>query len=260
MKKIISVLLVVFSIGGCEQAKTSTIDKSLAGIKLKDLAPAKKADPNLLPAISYFTIYAFKVPASSAQSLALIWQSKDTRPVVKSDPDAFASGDFAAISGEGQQWNAIAAKLNEAGGQRGRAFSLIIPQSKGHFLALSNIDRDVPIFFPNRDGNANGVTLGQGSIGFYIRANAKAGPKGMCDFTLTPAFQSDQPKESSFREPQEAQRIGFNQLGISMRMSAEGFILLGPQYIPQPMSAAQLYFEQDDELQLYLIVCTRVVD
>ena len=261
MKKILSLMVLLCFVGGCEQpAGPSESDKMFKHIKLKELAPTRKTDPNDRPMAADFAVYVFSVSASQLGAMEKVWKSYQDVNVAKRNARALAAGDFAVVSADNEKWNAIAEQLNAIGGKNNRTLGLILPQDKGHFMALSNFKDEVTIFVPSEYGQAKGVTVGAGKSGFYMAADSRAGGKGVSVLSVTPAFEPVQQRSNSFSPLVEQELIKFEDMRVSVKMSAGSFMLIGPKYTPERMSIAEMFFKQDMDVMLYLIVCNRVVD
>jgi len=243
-------------IAGCESP--SPQKPSLKGIALADLAPARLSEPQAQFASVDFTIYCLSIPAASASVLNDIFSSNKDLEVNKSDSQFFSAANFAALTGSGDKWDAFAQLLNNAGGKSGKTIQVFVPEDKQHFLDLTIIAEEQSIFVPSEYGT-NGLTLGPSKAGLIMQTSFYSDPKGMCTVSFTPAIQPLLKTYSITGTPNSAD-IQFPQFTFSATFAPGSFLFFAPQYTPQPLSLAECYFAENNDILLYLIVCDRVSD
>ena len=291
MKRFFFYIFLAGAIGcaaGCGQGRERPAGPAIEGIKIGDLEPIT---PMELPKQVNFRIYTFEVPAENMPLPKELFLGLIRKPLHFADYKAFEANGFFTGFGRSQMWNEISTRLARAGAKNAGTSRLIVFDDKGDDIIFNTWGAGPNVFYTTGEGKLVGTSLGNGRLGWRIKAKPIARLRGACEVKLGPVFKSFMSNTiAKMLGRQEGNEIVFDVAGFELTMSTGDFVLIGPsQYKQDDITLGSLFFtsrgdfafpipkqnEKDDDtpggpaytlrknvplIRLFLIACTGVGD
>lgn len=236
-------------------------------VKIANLASSDSSQPSTAPwpvlKTINFDVYIFEIPAENISALDDIWQMLYIKPLQFSDYNAFKTNLFSAGFGPLRIWNKIRDSLLDAGAEKVRTVSLMLPDGQANRLFVARLDEQQTIFYSSTAGSIEAVSIGPGTLTLRITAEKIPDSPGVCRTSAQPAFSpliktgASQPTHS-----RKTSDLLFTSAGFTARTSPGDFVLLGPKkYTGNQIILADLFFSRPQPkpvIRIYLLICTAV--
>ena len=271
MNRLFFYILLAGAVGwatGCGQERKQPPPPAIEGIKIRDLEPIT---PMQLPQQIHFRIYTFEVPAENIPLPKELFLGLIRKPLHFADYETFEANGFFTGFGQSGMWNEISARLARAGARSAGNSRLIVFDDKGDDVIFNTLAAEQNIFYTNSEGKLVGTSLGNGRLGWRIKAKPIAKLRGACEVKLEPVFKSQQSNYiARLLGREQDNEIVFDIAEFELTMSSGDFVLIGPsQYKPDDISLGSLFFTSRGDyslrknvplIRLFLIACTQVSD
>jgi len=273
---------------GCGQKRVRSEGPAVEGIKINDL---KASSAMTLPRQITFQVFIFEAPVESLAGPRELFLGLIRSPLHFTDARAFEANGFFAGFGRSEMWNEISARLARAGAKNKGTNRLIVFDDKGNDVIFTTLASEQNVFYTTGDGKLAGTSLGNGQLGWRIKAEPIAKVRGACEVKLCPVFKD--PMRNTIARMlgrRQDNEIVFDVGEFELTMSSGDFVLIGPsEYRQTDITLGSLFFtsrgdfafplpQQDDSseetrgtrtyklqkdvelIRLFLIACTGVGD
>jgi len=211
---------------GCGQERKQPAPPAIEGIKIGDLEPMT---PMQLPRQIHFQVYTFEVPAENIPLPKELFLGLIRKPLHFADYETFEANGFFTGFGQSGMWNEISARLARAGARNAGTSRLIVFDDKGDDIIFNTLATEHNIFYTNSEGKLVGTTLGNGRLGWRIKARPIAQLRGACEVKLEPVFKSLVSNNiARLLGREESNEIVFDIAEFELTMSSGDFVLIGP--------------------------------
>ena len=226
---------------GCGQKRARPGGAAIEGIKIGDLEPASAMK---LPRQINFQVFTFEAPAESLPSPRELFLGLIRSPLHFTDDKAFKANGFFVGFGRSEMWDEISARLTRAGARNAGTNRLIVFDDKGDDVIFTTLGAEQTVFYTTGEGKLVGTSLGDGQLGWRIKAKPIPRLRGACEVEIQPVFKS--PMSNTIARllgREEGNEIVFDVAGFELTMSSGDFVLIGPsQYKQTDITLGSLFF------------------